>query len=135
MPPISAFARRFPEVQDVILEWGENLASGEASPGGVHTFSHSTRAADGTFEPALGCPNPRCRGGGFDIEFLMESMVSESLEEKSGLLVCVGWERQKRSKTERTPCTAAIRYRIRVSYRKPVVRATPTETNGKDGAS
>ncbi|HLC21212.1 MAG TPA: hypothetical protein VJM10_03780 [Candidatus Methylomirabilis sp.] len=135
MPPISAFARRFPEVQDVILEWGENLASGEASPEGVHTFSHSTRAADGTLEPALGCPNSRCRGGGFEIEFLMESMVSERLEEKSGLLVCLGWERQQRSKTERIPCTAAIRYRIRVSYRKPVVRTTPTETNGKAGAS
>ncbi len=135
MPPISAFARRFPELQDVVLEWGEYLASGDASPGGVDTFSHSARAADGTFEPVLGCPNPLCRGGGFEIEFLMESMVSERLEEKSGLLVCVGWERQHGSKTERTPCTAAIRYRIRLSYRKPVVRATSTETNEKAGLS
>ncbi len=79
----------------------------------------------------LNCPNPRCRGGGFEVEFVVESMISERLEEKAGLLVCIGWEGQQGSRTERTPCTAAIRYRIRLSYRGPVVRATHRETNGK----
>ena len=131
MPPRGAFDRRFPGVQDVIFEWGAHSTGGETSPGGMDDFPHSMRAADGTFEPVLGCPNPRCRGGGFEVEFLIETMISERLEEKIGLLVCIGWEQQQGSRTERTPCTAAIRYRIRLTYRGPVVQATPRETNGK----
>ncbi len=135
MPATGPFARRFPEVQDVTLEWGEYLTSGEASPAGMDTFPHSSRAADGTFEPVLACPNPRCRGGGFEVEFLVESMISERLEEKTGLLVCIGWQRQQRSTTERTPCTAAIRYRIRLSYRRSSpMGATSRQMNGKGKA-
>jgi hypothetical protein len=131
MPPIGAFGRRFPDVQDVIFEWGVSSAGRGTSPGGMDVFPHSMRAADGTFEAVLGCPNPRCRGGGFEVEFLVESMISERLKEKIGLLVCIGWERQQGSRTERTPCMAAIRYRVRLCYREPVVQATPKEMNGK----
>ena len=124
MSHIGTFARRFPELKDVILEWEECLPSGEILPQGTGPFPHSMRAAGGRFEPLLACQNPRCQGGGFEVEFLVESMMSGRQEERTGLMVCMGVEQGQGSRKDRTPCTAAIRYRIRLSYREPVGRAT-----------
>lgn len=113
-----------PRVQEAILEWEEHLPLRESSLTWSGAFTHSVRAAGGTFEEMLPCPNPRCRGGGFEVANLLESMLSEQLEAKTGLLVCTGWERTMGSKVEGLPCTKTIRYRIRLSYRGPVRRAT-----------
>ena len=99
------------------LEWEESVPSGEDFPARTGTFSRSMRMASGRFEPVIPCTNPRCRGGGFEVEFLVESMLSERLEERTGYLVCVGWEGEQGSRKEGTPCTKAIGYRVRLSYR------------------
>ena len=118
----------------MILEWEEYSPSGGSSPPVTDVFPHSMRGAGGRFEGALACPNPLCRGGGFEVDFLVESMISEKLQERTGLLVCTGWEREQGSRMERTPCTSAIRYRIRLTYRRPVGRATQKCANGKGEA-
>ena len=134
MRQISALAGGLADLQDVILEWEEYLASGESSLPMTDVFPHSMRGAGGRFEGVLACPNPLCRGGGFEIEFLVESMISERLKERTGLLVCIGWERERGSAMERTPCTTAIGYRVRLTYRGPVGRVTQKEANGKGEA-
>ncbi len=134
MPQIGAPAGRFPELQEMILEWEEYPPSGESSPPVTDVFPHSMRGAGGRFEGVLACPNPLCRGGGFEVDFLVESMISERLQERTGLLVCIGWEREQGSRMERTPCTSAIRYRFRLTYRGPVGRATQKGANEKGEA-
>lgn len=119
VPPIAKFGGRVPDVQDGVLEWEEHLPLGENASTSSGSITHSVRAADGTFEEMLPCPNACCRGGGFEIEHLLESMLGERLEEKTGLLVCGGWEPMG-SRLEGSPCTQAIRYRIRLRYRGPV---------------
>lgn len=113
-----------PHVQEAILEWEEYLSLRDNSPEGSGAFTHSVRAAGGTFKEELACPNPRCRGGGFEVANLLESMLSDRLTAKTGLLVCTGWERTMGNDMEGSPCTKAIRYRIRLSYRGPVGLST-----------
>ena len=129
-------SRRFPELKDLLLEWEECLPSGEASPAVTGAFPHSIRAAGGAVERMLSCPNPRCRGGGFEVECLVESMTSERIAERAGVLVCIGWERNAGSRREESPCTRAIRYRIRLGYSAAVGRATRRSAgeNGKGQA-
>ena len=131
MPRIGASPRRFSDLEGVSLEWEEYPSFGESASSETGTFPHSMRTAGEKFEAILACPNPRCQDGGFEVGFLVESMISDRLNERIGLLVCIGWEREQGSKTARTPCTAAIRYRVRLSYRGPVGRVPRKDMNGK----
>ena len=125
-------SRRFPELKDLRIEWEECLPSEEGSRAVTGALAHSIREAVGKVEPILACPNPRCRGVGFEVGFLVESMTSERIEERTGVLVCVGWEGTAGSR-EALPCTRAIRFRIRLSYARRVRRATRRSAgeNGK----
>ena len=125
-------SRRLPALTDLRIEWEECLPSEEGSRAVTGALAHSIREADGKVEPILACLNPRCRGGGFEVGFLVESMTSERIEERTGVLVCVGLEGTARSR-EALPCTRAIRYRIRLSYARRVGRATREGANGKRG--
>ncbi|MDE2059659.1 MAG: hypothetical protein KGL31_04285 [candidate division NC10 bacterium] len=118
MPRTRNAAKRFPTVEAATVEWEECSRAGEGSPAEGGAFSHSMRAAGGAFEPMLPCSNPGCQGGGFEILEVVESMISDQCEDKAGLLVCIGWERIKGRQTEKSPCTRAISYRIRLTYRK-----------------
>ncbi len=131
MPRIGAPVHRFSDLEDVSLEWEECPSFGESAASETGTFPHSVRTVSEKCEAMLACPNPRCQDGGFEVGFLVESMISERLNERIGLLVCFGWEREQGSKMARTPCTAAIRYRIRLSYRGPVGRVPRKDMNGK----
>lgn len=118
VPHISNLATRFPSVEALAVEWEEFHRFGEGTPVQRGTFAHSIRASTGGFAPILPCSNPGCQGGGFEILEVVESMLSDRLEEKAGLLVCIGWERTKSRQTEPSPCTQVIDYRIKVTYRK-----------------
>lgn len=135
MPVIKAAPRRFPKLKDGTLEWQELSRSTDDQDAGASVFQCSMRLSGASVEPVLACPNPRCRDGGFEVGFVVESMVSETAEEKLGVLVCIGWEREGDSRESRSPCTRAIRYRMRLSYRKAVHRTITGEENGKDETS
>lgn len=81
----------------------------------------------------LPCSNPGCRGGGFEIREVVESMVSDRQAEKAGLLVCIGWERTKGKQIEPSPCTRVISYRIRLTYRKKVGLQRHSKGHDRDG--
>ena len=116
-------------MKDLCIEWEECPLLEEGSRAATGALAHSIREADGKVEPVLACPNPRCRDGGFEVGFLVESMTIERLEERTGVLVCVGWEGTAGSR-DALPCTRAIRFRIRLSYARRVGRATRQGENG-----
>ncbi len=118
VPRTNNLAKRFPTVETVTVEWNAYHRPGEGlSPEGG-AFSHAVQASTGEVEPLLPCSHPGCQGGGFEILEAVESMVSDRLEDKAGLLVCIGWERTKDGQTEQSPCTQVISYRITLTYRK-----------------
>jgi hypothetical protein len=105
-------------VEAATVDWEEYRHAGDEPPAQGGTFSHSMQAAGGAVEPVLPCSNPGCQDGGFEILEVVEWMVSNRHKEKTGLLVCIGWERTKGRRMEQSPCTRAISYRIRLTYRK-----------------
>jgi hypothetical protein len=124
-------AWRFPELEEVIVEW-EALASGEAHPPVSGPFGRSVRLPGSGVEPVLPCPNPRCQDGGFEVAFVVESMISERAEERTGVLVCIGWEGGTGARGW-IPCTGAIGYRIRLAYAKAGSRLGGAQSNGDAG--
>lgn len=133
VPRISNGTQRFPTVEAVTVEWEESRRAGERPQAECGVFSHVVQAAGRTFEPMLPCSNPGCQGGGFEILEVVESMVSDRLEDKAGLLVCIGWEHTKGSRTEQSPCTRVINYRIRLTYRKRgSVKPARTKARNRD---
>lgn len=118
MPRTRNAARRFPTVEAATVEWEEYRSSGDEPPTESGAFSYSMQAAGGAFEPLLPCSNLSCQDGGFEILEAVEWMISNRCKEKTGLLVCIGWERIKGRQTEPSPCTRAISYQIKLIYRK-----------------
>ncbi|MBZ0159069.1 MAG: hypothetical protein K8G79_02825 [bacterium] len=110
--------QRLPTMDTVTVEWDECYHSGGGPSVEGGAFSHIMQAARGSLEPMLPCSSAGCRGGGFEILEVVESMVSNRLEDKSGLLVCIGWEYTKGRQTAQSPCTRVISYRIGLTYRK-----------------
>lgn len=117
-PVVSNGAQRFPTVEAVTVEWEECHHAGETPSTGHGSFSHVMRTASGAFESMLPCLHPICQDGGFEILEVVEWMVSNRQEEKSGVLVCIGWEHTTGKPTEQSPCTRVISYRIGLAYRK-----------------
>lgn len=113
-----------------MFEWREYAHFHERSPSGTGVFPHSMSAGTGGFEGVLACSNPRCQAGGFELDFLVESMISDQVKERSGVLVCIGWEREQDSGSQGSPCTRAISYRMRIGYRGRTGQATQKEANG-----
>jgi hypothetical protein len=126
MPPLS-----FPDLKDLLIEWGDYVPPGEDVPATDGPYTHSLLGSGGKVEGLVACPNPLCRGGGFEVAFLVDTMISERADERMGVLVCVGWEEGEGGTGKRSPCTRAIRYRIRLTYRRPVVGSIRETDNGK----
>ncbi|MGH7370164.1 MAG: hypothetical protein ACREIN_04680 [Candidatus Methylomirabilaceae bacterium] len=114
-----------------MIEWGDYVPSGDDLPPLDGALPHSRRASGGEVERLLPCPNPLCRGGGFEIGFMVDSMIRVRAEERIGVLVCVGWEAGEGGIGERSPCTRAIRYRIRLTYRRADMGSIREGDNGK----
>jgi hypothetical protein len=72
---------------------------------------------EGYFQGTIRCEKPGCVGGGFEVDRIVQFMVQDGAEERRGLLVCGGW-RQGEGGDQRIPCVNAIRYRVRLTYRK-----------------
>jgi hypothetical protein len=121
----------FPDLKSVVIEWEDHVSARGDAPGTDGAYSHSLRGSGGKMEGLVPCPNPRCRSGGFEVGFLVDLMVSERADERIGVLVCIGWEQGDDDTGKREPCTRAIRYRIRLIYRRPVVRPNRDGDDGK----
>jgi hypothetical protein len=121
----------FPGLKELSIEWGEYVPRPDDPAPENGALPHSLRASGGTVDRLLACPNPLCRGGGFEIGFLVDSMIRERVEERIGVLVCIGWEADDAGSTERSPCTRAIRYRVRLGYKRAAPAPIRENGNGK----
>ncbi len=60
------------------------------------------------------CPSAECVGGDFDLSEELARAVSEGRKLTTGELRCPGWH--KRSKIDRAPCQARLRYTLNLRY-------------------
>lgn len=101
----------FPDLRDVAVTW---------VPLPEHAAEQAMQHTAGSWRPVIPCDNPDCRGGGFDLSPLVALMVSFREVEKTGLLVCSGWEGEgPPDPAAGIPCVRSIRYRLLVTYGAP----------------
>lgn len=110
------FGTVFPQLADAEVEWEEEAytLSGEV-PAVRHGLRMSVK--EGYFQGTIRCGQAGCAGGGFEVERIIQFMVQDALEEREGVLVCGGWIGGPEGEEAR-PCVNAIRYRIRLTYRR-----------------
>ena len=110
------FGTVFPKLADAQVEWEEEA---HALSGGIPDVRRGLRMSvkEGTFQGTIRCGKPGCAGGGFEVERVIQFMVQDAQEEREGVLVCGGWIGGPEGEEAR-PCVNAIRYRIRLAYRR-----------------
>ena len=112
-PPVPGF----PELADARVAWAPLSA-----PEREQEVGHLA----GSWQPVIPCGNPACRGGGFDLAWVVEGMLSFRETGKVGILVCSGWEGEGPADAAGgTPCVRTIRYRMMLAYRTPAREALP----------
>ena len=110
------FAKVFPEVKDVVVEYevsSRDLAGADTSHG------RSTMSVlDGAFRGRIPCGHPECHGGGFEIERIVDEVAQAREESREGIFVCAGWIGDR----DRVPCVNSLRYSVVLFYKS---RTTP----------
>ncbi|MGH7406863.1 MAG: hypothetical protein ACREKF_02485 [Candidatus Methylomirabilales bacterium] len=110
------FAVAFPQLTDAQVEWEEEGHAPSGGPAAVHRgLQMSVR--EGYFQGTIRCGQRGCNGGGFEVDRIVQFMVQDGEEERGGQLVCGGWVGGAGGE-EAAPCVNAIRYRIRLTYRR-----------------
>lgn len=110
------FATTFPQLADALIEWEEEGHTLSGRPTQVRPGLRMS-VEEGDFQGTIRCEKPGCTGGGFEVDRIVQSMVQGGAEDRRGLLVCGGW-RPGAGGEQGPPCVNAIRYRIRLTYRK-----------------
>jgi hypothetical protein len=110
------FAKVFPEVKDVVVEYAvstRDLTGAETSQG-----RSAMSVLDGTFQGRIPCSHPECHAEGFEIERTVNEMVQDREESREGILVCAGWIGDR----DRVPCVNNLQYSVVLFYK---LRTTP----------
>ena len=119
--PLTTFERAFPTLETV------TIASYETGKG-VRTFGLEPRKTYAVARPLRGglvpCSNPRCYGGGYEVDHILSEMVSERLTEKEYVQDCPGEERSPKRRRTGMPCFNALHYRLTVKYKPKGASAT-----------
>jgi len=110
------FATTFPQLADALIEWEEEGHTLSGRPTQLRSGLRMS-VEEGYFQGTVRCEKPGCAEGGFEVDRIVQSMVQAGAEERRGLLVCGGW-RHGAGDEQRIPCVNAIRYRVRLTYRK-----------------
>ncbi|MBI2080869.1 MAG: hypothetical protein HYT86_03950 [candidate division NC10 bacterium] len=110
------FGTAFPQLADAEVEWEEEAYT---LSGGAPQVRQGLRMSvkEGYFQGTIRCGQAGCAGGGFEVERIIQFMVQDALEEREGVLVCGGWIGGPEGEEAR-PCVNAIRYRVRLTYRR-----------------
>lgn len=115
------FAKAFPEVQDVVVEY--EVSSRDIAGASTAHGQFTMGVLEGTFQGQIPCRHPQCHGGGFEIEHVLDTMVQEREESREGVLVCPGWL----GDCDRVPCVNSITYNIEVFYKVKTTPGAPLE--------
>jgi hypothetical protein len=117
---------RFPEVEQVVLEvsFTDSRRMGTYSAQ-MHSFFPGAKAF---FE--IACPRTLCVDGGFDLDTLVEAMLSSMRGTTIGTLECHGWLDPMHSSSAR--CLLRMRYRLQAWYgaSKPQAAGETTHVSG-----
>jgi hypothetical protein len=101
---------RFPDVEQVVLEvtFTDSRRMGTYSPQ-MHSFYPGAKAF---FE--IACPRTLCVDGGFDLDAIVEAMLSRTHGTEIGTLECDGWLDPLHTSSAR--CLLRMRYRLQGCY-------------------
>lgn len=103
----TTFREAFPEVTSLELE----IKATPLGFGHIEIYTYSLETAPGQFTP---CPNPNCRGGGFDIgTFLYQLILSGKTSGETGG-ACVGDE--KLGRDGRRSCIYSFSGKVSIGY-------------------
>lgn len=109
LAPTARAVPGFPELADAAVTWAPL-----PGPGPEQEMGHLL----GSWQPLIPCDNPACRGGGFDLAWVVEGMLSFRETAKAGIMVCAGWEGgEEDGAGGGIPCVRTIRYRLTLAYR------------------
>lgn len=106
-----------PQLEDVVVEWEWVTRAPSAAGGQAVGARGAASLKAGSLRATLPCANPACHDGGFEVGFLVESLLLERTDERKGVLVCIGWEEGPGGEAGR-PCVETISYRLRLKYRR-----------------
>jgi hypothetical protein len=112
----TTFEKAYPMVESIRVEV---RPSGE----GFEPFRNETERLDVYNEksiPAIiNCRNPRCYGGGLNLDYLIRWAVVESKQtEYEAYKSCGGYEGSPKGRRKGDPCDTRFRVKVDVTYRK-----------------
>lgn len=103
-----SFEEAFPELEDVVVEWEELGEDGPPMLGEKKRMSYKA----GCLQGIIRCGNPSCQGGGLEVGLAISRAVQEGQTERTGVLVCSGWEGKEQ------PCIRSVTYRVQLIYKR-----------------
>ncbi|MDD5589084.1 MAG: hypothetical protein PHP92_03470 [Candidatus Nanoarchaeia archaeon] len=110
------FDEVFPNFEDVIIDVTES-GDGLFYPGiGSDNKSrkHSVKERGGL----IGCSNPSCKQGGFEMDFIIHNMVRKNETTRIDSMFCAGWEGSKKLRYKHNKCMNKIDYKITIIYKE-----------------
>ncbi|GAC1320207.1 MAG: hypothetical protein NVSMB22_04380 [Chloroflexota bacterium] len=111
---LNTFKTAFPELSDAVIEWRErrgpeDISSGDARKTGFRrgNFTHGL----------IGCSNPSCHEGGYEIDKLVADMLRANEMEREGFLLCSGREVGEEVRRGPVRCPHRIHYKASLTRR------------------
>lgn len=112
---LGSFKAAFPTLFDALVEW-EELSGPDEQPRNRNRRKMGFRR--GNFNRGLiSCGNDRCWEGGYQVDRLIEEMLSLDENERQGTLYCSGRELGEESRRA-SRCRHRIAYRVVLSKRQ-----------------
>jgi hypothetical protein len=120
----STFAKAYPNVETIIVEL---RPSGE----GFEPFGNDREClyvyTKDSMVSIINCRNPRCYGGGLNLDYLIRWAVVEAKQhEYETVMSCQGYEGSPKGRRKDGPCDTRFRIKVSVTYKQD-------EPSGKEG--
>ena len=106
-----SLAERFPDVKTVTVELGHYDSQGLTRHSQIK-YTANLSHAKSVFR--VGCHNPECVCGDFDLSQVLAEAVDARRITASGELCCRGW--QSRTTIDSVSCGKILRYRLTLGY-------------------
>jgi len=113
---LGSFKTAFPTLHDALIEWEELNGPEDKAKSGRRRKMGFRR---GNFNRGLiQCGNDHCWEGGYQVDRLIEEMMSLGQSERQGTLYCSGRELRDETRRGPTRCRRRIRYKVTLSRRQ-----------------
>jgi hypothetical protein len=112
----SSYQEAYPEVESVTIESyevGEGVYTNPHDGKPRETFGAASPLTDGFVR----CSHPRCRRGGFKVEWDVADMVGQKLTEKEFTKKCQGDDGSPKGRRPGLSCWNRLHYRLTIKYK------------------